>query len=157
MTNPVVRAVSVLGCCVAFGTPAMAPAQTANANQAIVNGIEMDLGVMPAQAVRDLPPSEKMEHVMHRGAPNDRDMYHVNVSLFDSTTHAQIRDARVEATVEVLGMGGETKGLEAMTINHFVSYGNYFEMASARPYWIIVTVRRNGAPTTTARFQYQHY
>ncbi|MDA8108729.1 MAG: hypothetical protein M0015_08895 [Betaproteobacteria bacterium] len=88
MTSSIVKSASVLGLCIAFGVAPGSLAQIRRANQAIVNGIEMDLGVMPAQAIRELPGAGRVEHATHRGAPRDAAVYHVNLSLFDSATHA---------------------------------------------------------------------
>lgn len=156
MTSSIKKSATVVGLCVAFGIPSGVLAQVVPANQAVVNGVEMDLGVVPAEAVRELPPASRVEHVMHRGAPGTAAAYHVNLSLFGSVTHAPIGDAEVVATVERFGMGRETKRLEAMTINGFVSYGNYFAMPGRDPYRITVVVRRPGASIAQATFEYKH-
>jgi len=129
-------------------------ARELSANHHIVKGMDVYLGVMPAAAVQALPENEQAERAMHRG-PAGAGAYHVNLSLFDAATHAAIRDAQVRVSVEQVGLGSETRQLEPMSINGFVSYGNYFSMNAARPYVIEVQIQRPGLPEAHTRFKYQ--
>jgi cytochrome c5 len=125
--------------------PAVVARTPRDFNMKVVDGVEIYLGVVPADAVRD----EKL----HEGAPSGRGYYHVNISLHDAETKAEIKDAQVEARVANPVTGGATKKLEPMTTNNAVSYGNYFRMTGAEPYTIVVRVRRPQAPdTVVARF-----
>ena len=133
-----------------------AQAREPSANHHIVKGMDVYLGVMPAAAVQALPEREQVEKAMHRG-PAGADAYHLNLSLFDAGTHAAIRDAQVRVSVEQVGLGSETRQLEPMSINGFVSYGNYFSMSAARPYLIDVQIQRPGLPEAHTRFQYQTF
>jgi cytochrome c5 len=114
-------------------------------NMKVVDGLEIYLGVLPAEAVTD----EKMRE----GAPSGKGYYHVNISVHDAGTKAEIRDAEVDARVANPVTGGATKKLLPMSTNNAVSYGNYFRMTGAEPYTITVRVRRPQAPdTVVARF-----
>ena len=95
---------------------------------------------------------------MHGGIPRGKDNYHVNVSLFNSKTKAEITDANVEATAADPVMGGETKKLETMVFNNDISYGNYFHMPGKSPYRITVRITTPGAlQPVTAEFDFTHY
>ena len=139
----------------AGAAPAGSPAAqgAAEANHRIVGGTEIFLGVMPAQALRA---QQRAGGTLHGKIPRGKDYYHVNVSLYDAATRAQIRDAEVSVRV-ASPLGGDTKKLEAMAINDTVSYGNYFRMPAHETYAIEVTVRRPGAaPPVEARFEHKH-
>jgi len=128
-----------------------------SATHHIVNGMDVYLGVTAAAAVQALPAREQAEKAMHRGAAG-AGAYHVNLSLFDASTHAGIRDAQVRVSVEQAGTGGETRQLEPMSINGFVSYGNYFRMSNgSQPCVIDVQIERPGLPEAHTRFQYQTF
>lgn len=133
-----------------------AQARELSATHHIVNGMDVYLGVMPAAAVQALPAREQAEKAMHHG-PAGAGAYHVNLSLFDAGTHAAIRDAQVRVSVEQVGLASETRQLEPMSINGFVSYGNYFSMNGSRPYVIDVQIQRPGLPEARTRFQYQTF
>ena len=122
-----------------------------NFNMKVVDGLEIYLGVVPAEAVRD----EKL----HDGAPSGKGYYHVNISVHDAETKAEIKDAQVEARVENPATGGSTRTLLPLTTNDAVSYGNYFRMTGAEPYTITVWVHLPKEPgaTVVARFDYKRY
>jgi cytochrome c5 len=135
-----------------------APAAAHEANRKVVDGIEIYLGIVPAASTRIQQPRGSKEVLMHGGVPRGKDYYHLNVSLFDSRTKAEITDADVEVTAEDLAMGGETKKLEAMVINNTISYGNYFHMPGTNPYRITVHLKRPGTSHfVTAAFDFHHY
>ena len=128
--------------------PAVVARAPRNFNMKVVDGIEVYLGVVPADAVRD----EKL----HDRAPSGRGYYHVNISLHDAETKAEIKDAQVEARVANPVTGGATRKLLPITTNDAVSYGNYFRMTGAEPYTITVRVRLPKAPdTVVARFDFK--
>lgn len=117
-------------------------------NMKLVDGLEIYLGVLPAEAVQD----EKL----HGGHPSGKGYYHVNVSVHDAKTKAEIKDAQVEARVENPATGGSTRKLLPMTTNDTVSYGNYFRMIGSEPYRIIVRVKRpEWKDTVVARFDFR--
>ena len=86
----------------------------------LVDGTDIYLGISPLDA---------------------RGNYHVNVSLREHGSNAEIGDAAVEARV-ANALSGTTKTLAARTINQTVSYGNSFSMAGREPYTITVKVQR---------------
>ncbi len=71
--------------------------------------------------------------------------YHVSIVLRDHASNAEIKDAQVEGRVANL-MTGETKALEAATVNSAFSYGNYFQMPGKDPYTLTLKIRKPGAP-----------
>jgi len=148
MINPV--AVSTTG-------PPAVEVTVAESNRKIAGGIEIYLGIVPADALRARPDGSE-ESVMHGGVPTGKNYYHVNISLFDRKTRAVVKDAQVEVRVSDPVMGGETKKLESMTIDDMISHGNYFRMASKTPYTITVSIRRPGvARAAETRFEYKRY
>lgn len=114
----------------------------------VIDGTEIFLGIAPAYRL------QRHGHMaaMHGGIPGRGGFYHVNVSLHEAGTQADIRDAKVEARV-ASALAGETKRLEPMEINGTTSYGNYFRLAGSEPYTVTVTVQRaSGARPIEARF-----
>jgi hypothetical protein len=127
-----------------------APADT----QQIVDGVEIYLGVVPAELVRGHP-REHPESSMHGGVPVGQN--HVMVALFDAKTGERIARAEVSARVRVRG-GHVTeveKHLEQMLIAGSQTYGNYFPMVVTEPYLIELTIRIPGrTKPVTARFEW---
>ena len=115
----------------------------------VIDGTEIILGVTPAETLRR---HNAASAAMHGGVPSGSGYYHVNVSLYDAASHAEIRDAVIEARV-ASALSGETKRLEAMQINHSTSYGNYFRLTGRDPYIVTVeVVRTKQARPLQARF-----
>jgi hypothetical protein len=78
----------------------------------------------------------------------------VNVSVFDAATQAPVAGVTVELDVEQVGMGRETKPLEAVTLSGGPSYGTYVRLAPKRDYIFVVRVRKGGtAAPVEAKFQ----
>lgn len=121
----------------------------------VVEGTEIYLGIVPAGWLRGEPVTAQS---MRREIPAGKDYYHVNISLFDSTSGAAVGNARVEATVSNATQpirGGETKKLEPMTFNKITSYGSYFKMSGDSSYNVTVRIRRPGIPgVIEATFRY---
>jgi hypothetical protein len=151
------RGLAALSFAVAFGIPAAAGAH-AETTHRVVDGIEIYVGILPADAMREQHPKDHVEHSMHRGIPKGAGYYHVNVSLFDSTTKAELSDLQVQVQVEELGgLGHQAKKMEPMVINKTTSYGNYFKMVGQGPFWITVQIRRPGwAEAIETKFQHRH-
>ena len=94
---------------------------------------------------------------MHGGIPGARGYYHVNISLRDVATNAEIKDAEVEVRVGNPVTGSEAKKLEPMAIRNTLTYGNYFRMSGKDPYTITVQVRRPGvSQAIEAKFDFKH-
>ncbi len=118
-------------------------------NMKAVGNLEIYLGVLPAEVAR----AEKIHEEL---APSGQGYYHVNVSVHDAKTNAEVKDAQVEARVENPAMGGSTKKLLPMTTNNTVSFGNYFRMTGSEPYTITVRVTRPQAKRpVVAKFDYR--
>jgi hypothetical protein len=156
--NRTSRTLAVLGFAIASALPAALVAHEEGGHR-IVDGMEIYVGVLPAETLRATHAKGDPEFLMHNGIPWRAGYYHVNVSLFDSNTKAPIDDAQVETRVEELGgMDAQSKTMEKMAINHTVSYGNYFRMSGKGPFWISVTIRRPELPEAIeTKFQHKHY
>lgn len=158
MMNRITRALALMGIIIAFGIPAAAAAPAVDPNHKTIEGVDVYLGLLPAESVRDEFPGGSPESSMHRGVPKHAGYYHVNVSLFNSKTHAPISDARVAVRVEEVGSASESKKLELMKISNVMSYGNYFKMAGKGPYWIKVQIQMPGvAKIIKAQFEHRNY
>lgn len=126
---------------------------SASMNEVVVDGIQVEFGVMSAEPLRGYPPGS-VEATMHGGVPKGEGQYHVNVSLFDAATHAPITDARVEAEMDQAGFAPIRKPLELMKAYGGASYGNYFHVTGRAPYTVTVRVRKAGAlHVTEAKFR----
>jgi len=120
-----------------------------------VSGMEVYLGLTPAEALRAYP-KEAAERTMHGGVPGGAGQYHVNISLFDAKSGAAITDAQVEVQIDEVGMTSESKKLEPMVINNAAGYGNYFRMRAKTSYLITVRVRKPDSPRPVeAKFQHR--
>jgi cytochrome c5 len=104
------------------GSAAAAPAVPADPHRKIVDDMEVFLGVAPA----------------------GKGSYHINISMRDAASKAQIKDAVVEARV-ANALGGSTKKLEAKTFDGAAGYVNDFRMEGRDAYIITAQIRRKGA------------
>lgn len=94
------------------------------ANQRIVDGTEIFLGVKP---VKD-------------------GVYHVTITLRDGKSQAAIDGAEVDASITNPVMGTESRKLEREVTGKAVSYASDFRMSGKEPHVITVKVRRPGNP-----------
>lgn len=104
-----------------------APPPPADPHRKVADGMEVLLGVAPGSS---------------------RGSYHLNLSLRDAATQAQIKDAVVEMRV-ANALGGSTKKLEAKTFNGAPAYVNDFRMEGTQPYLVTAQIRRVGAARPT--------
>ena len=117
-----------------LNAPSAAPALPADPHRKVVDGMEILLGVAPA---------------------GSSGVYHINLSLRDVASQAQIKDAVVEARV-ANALGGATKKLEAKSFNGAPAYVNDFRMVGAEPYIVTAEIRRTGAARPTeASFEFR--
>lgn len=123
-----------------------------------VDGITIDLGVMPAELVQGHSIQPGDPQAMHGGAPAYSGSHHIVVALFDTKTGARITDARVRA-----GVGNHSydhkpdKWLEPMLINNTTTYGGFFPMPGSDEWRIHLAIERPGrSRPTEATFGYQH-
>lgn len=135
-----------------------APATAPDPNRKIVGGMEVYLGVLSAEAIRSRHAQGDPETLMHGGIPSGDDYFHVNVTLLDRKTKAEITGAQVEARVAEPVRGGESKVLEPIAFNNARSYGNYFKMQGKQPYTITVRIMRPGSSRMyETKFDYKRY
>jgi cytochrome c5 len=124
---------------------ASAPAPAAaGLHRATAGGLDIYLGRMSAEQMRAFPAGSP-EAKMHGGIPGGSGYWHVNVSVFDAATQAQVTGATVELEYEQLGMGRERKTLEAATVAGATSYGAYVRLAPKATYNFLVRVKKPGA------------
>jgi hypothetical protein len=115
------------------------------------------MGIVSAESIRAQHPKPDAESSMHGGIPSGKGYYHVNVSLHDAVTNAEIRDAEVEVKVAHPVTGSESKKLEPMAIRDTLTYGHYFRMPGKEPYTIVVQVRRPGVPRAIeVKYDFKH-
>lgn len=132
---------------------AAAPAPVGPIQHVTAGGLDVYLGRVSAERMRAFPAGSP-EAKMHGGVPGGSGYYHMNVSLFDTATQAQVTGASVDLEVEQLGMGAEKKPLEAVSIAGGVSYGAYVRLQPKRDYTFVVRVKRPGsAAPVQAKFR----
>jgi cytochrome c5 len=120
------------------------PAAAPDPSHKSVAGMEVYLGVLPAEELRTGHGGADAQKKMYGGIPSGKGYYLVNVTLREAGTKAEIKGAQIEARVANL-LTGETRKLEAATINGGVSYGNYFKMPGKDPYTVVLQVLKPGA------------
>jgi cytochrome c5 len=108
----------------------------------------------PSAAAAALPPdprhkvADDMEVFLGVAPAGAKGIYHINLSLRDAASQAQIKDAVVEVRVANL-LGGATKKLEAREFNGAPAYVNDFRMEGAYPYTVTAQIHRAGAARPT--------
>ena len=120
------------------------PPRGAGPHRVTAGGLDIYLGRVSAERLRGYP-AGSMEAKMHGGVPRGSGYYHVNVSVFDATSQAQVTGATVELDVEQLGRGSEPKVLEPHTIAGGASYGGYVRLVPRSDYTFTVRVRKAGS------------
>lgn len=134
----------------------VAPPAGPHSNRKVIEGTEIYLGIVSAESLRAQHPKADAESKMHGGIPSGKGYYHVNISLLDSNTKAELKDAQVEVRVAT-PLTAETKKLAPVVINNRVSYGNYFRMPGKDPYTITVKIWGPGTSRAIeAKFDYKH-
>jgi len=124
--------------------PAPAPSAIADPRHKSARGIEIYLGIVPAESAP-----------VKQSGPSGKGYYYVTISLHDSATRAEIRDAQVEARVSN-PLSGESRKLDVVTAKDAVSYGSFFRMPGKDSYAIAVKIRRAGsAAPTEATFEFK--
>jgi len=135
----------------------VATASDASENFQVVDGVEIYLGVIPAQIVQGHP-KEHPEAGMHGGVPPQSHRDHVVVALFDAATGKRIENAQVTGSVMELGLSSKQKKLEPMRISDSVTYGNFFAMPNKNIYHIKVQIRLPGMKDVVeAQFTHKHF
>jgi cytochrome c5 len=125
----------------------------AGPHRVTTGGLDVYFGLVPGERMRDFPAGSP-EARMHGGVPDGSGYHHVNVSLYDSASQAQVAGASVELDIEQLGLGREKKDLEAVTIAGGATYGTYVRLVPKGTYTFVVRVRTPGAAQAIeAKFQ----
>lgn len=121
-----------------------------------IGGLNLYLGVIPAQIVKG-PSPHSAERPMHNRVPRGPHEYHLVVAIFDAATGARISDATVTAQVSGLGLAGTKKKLDPMEIAKTVTYGAFYDLPGLDYYTVRVTVERPpGKQPVTVNFKYDH-
>lgn len=138
------------------GAPAVAKAPGEDRNHRVVEGMDVYLGVVSAESIRVKRLAEDRQGSMGGGIPSGKGYYHVNISLLDRETGSEIKDARIELSVDDPVMGEQTKKLNPISFNRATSYGNYFRMPEKYPYRITAAIHRVGQnQPTKAKFDFR--
>ena len=123
----------------------------------VVNGITIDIGVVPAGLVQGHATDPADPSAMHGGASKGGASHHLVVALFDAKTGARIVDARVRAAVGNRSYDHEPEQpLEPMQIAGTTTYGGFFQMAGEGRWTIHLSIERPGASRVQAQFAYEH-
>ncbi len=116
-----------------------------------VNGLDIYLGVVSAEALRQDP--DRYPYHEQAKLPSGKNMYHVMLALFDKASGVRITDAVVKARVAPLALGGPTRPLEPTLVAGALTYCNYFRISPSDTYVIQAEIRRPGvARMVRARF-----
>ncbi|OHC63235.1 MAG: hypothetical protein A3H93_17175 [Rhodocyclales bacterium RIFCSPLOWO2_02_FULL_63_24] len=125
-------------------------------NHKIIEGMDVYMGVVSAESIRGMQPNEGKEKSMHGGIPRGKGYYHINISLLDRQTGVEIKDAKIDLSVEDPVMGEQMKQLDPISFNRATSYGNYFRMPDRYPYRITAQIVRGGqSHVAKAKFDYR--
>lgn len=123
-------------------------------NRATVGGMNIYLGLVPAERIRDYP-KESPERAVGGGVPSGTDYYYVNVSLADGNSKQPIANAHVAVEVQEVGLSSQSKNLEPLPAGPG-SYGSYVRMKKNAAYVVTVAVRTpDTLGATKARFNYR--
>jgi len=133
-----------------FSTPFIAAAADSSRHQRS-NDVDIYLAVIPAEITQQ-------DSAMQASFKQHETRYHVIVALFDAASGKRITNARVHATVSMLGEHvKQDKNLDPMLIMDVASYGNYFVMSEPGKYRLRFKLEM---PTrkydTTADFQFDN-
>jgi cytochrome c5 len=125
--------------------PTPPPVAAADPHHKVVDGMDVYLGMMRAEALRG----------QAKDVPTGKGYYHLNISLADNKTQTPVGDAQVTMRVSD-GMSTQTKALNLVAANNAVSWGNYFRFASGNVYNIRAEIKRPGATeAAVANFEYR--
>lgn len=123
-----------------------------------VDGMTIDLGVIPAELVQGHATQPGEPDALHDGTPKDQGSHHIVVAVFDAKTGTRIVNARIRA-----GIGDRSHNpkpdtwLEPMEINGMMTYGNFFLMPGTGVWRIHLEIYRPGiARPSVAEFAYEH-
>ena len=130
--------------------PVPPPPQVAKADprHKLIAGTDIYFGAMPADALRSNAAAKV-------SVPSGKGYYHLNISLADQKSGAQVKDAKVKLRVSD-GMSEQSSALTPVVANQAVSYGNFFKLTSGGAYNIQAEVTRPGlAQPLVANFEFR--
>lgn len=129
------------------------PGTVTNPNHKLLDGIDIYLGLVPAQNLRAILKGSP-ERAMHGGIPKGSGYYHVNVSLFDEKNGAPINDAQVQMQFDWPGLNSPSSKLEPMLLSG--SYGKYVKPQPGTSYLITLHIKRPGeSQAVEAKFEHK--
>jgi hypothetical protein len=123
-----------------------------------IEGMEINLGVIPAELIRGHSTQPNDPNALHGGAAPNTGSHHIVVALFDARTGARITDARIRAGVgERSSKQATEQWLEPMQIAGTTTYGAFFPMTGREEWRIHLEIYRPGqARPVAADFGYEH-
>lgn len=126
--------------------PTPPPVAAADPHHKLVDGMDVYLGLMRAEALRAANAKD---------VPSGKGYYHLNISLADNKTQSPVGDAQVTLRVSD-GMSTQTKTLNPVAANNAISWGNYFRFARGNVYNIRTEIKRPGSTDiVVANFEYR--
>lgn len=118
--------------------------------------LTIDLGVLPAETIREQYGSDSEEARAYGGLADAGDAYLITVAVRDRQSGERIENAGVTASVGKPGMTSASKELSPASFAGAVTYGNYFRMPNSGTYRIDVRVNRPGVEgTDLVRLEYR--
>ncbi len=126
-------------------------------NTQTVDGMTIELGVLPAELIQGHRTAPGDPNALHGGTPPNSSSHHLVVALFDAKTGTRITDARIRAGVGNRSYNHEPdRLLEPMKVNGAMSYGNFFLLQGEGVWHIHLEILRAGAPRPVqADFAYE--
>lgn len=112
-----------------------------------VGRLYAELGVLPAEVIRETYPAGSPERQAYGGVSGQANSYLVLAAITDARSGERVTDAEVTATVSLAGGIGITKTEEVLEPARFagkLTYGGYFQMPKAGTYQIDLAVKRPG-------------
>lgn len=106
--------------------------------------LNVELGVIKAQKVREQQGPDSPEATAYGGLPDADNAYLVTVAVRDRDSGERIEDAEVTASVGQLGLTTTEKELKPAEYSGELTFGNYFRMPKPGIYSIDVRVQRSG-------------
>jgi len=128
-------------------------------NHKVVGSTEIYVGLLSAAELRASHPKPDATTAVLGKIPSGSEDYYLNVSLFDRASSAEIKGAKVRASVSDPVMGGESKQLKPIVFNSSESYGSFIRIprSAANAYVITLRITRPDMPgTIVAKFYYPH-
>lgn len=120
------------------------------------HGIAVYYAIIPAEMIAGHP-KQHPEGAMHGGVPNRSHAHHVMVALFDASGLERIVNAVVTVTISEIGLVGEQKKLEPITVAGALTYGIYFDLRLRTDYRIRVDIKGPGSPNAArVEFGFKH-